>query len=216
MIGFLKGQVVKKEPPFLWMDVQGVGYEVEAPMSTFYQLTQDDATVMLLTYMHVREDAMQLFGFATDAEKLLFKTLIKVNGVGAKMALAILSSMSVFEFCRSVDSADILSLTSIPGVGKKTAERLQIEMRDRLKPLMDSGALGYHSGEDFALQPTQGQASMNAGIAPQIGTQTKAVEALMALGYKDTQAQKMIKDVFNESLTLEQLIKAALQGVRLK
>lgn len=212
MIGFLRGIPVKKEPPFIWLDVQGVGYEIEAPMSTFYQL-KSTAEVTLLTYMHVREDAMQLFGFASEGEKTLFKTLIKVNGVGAKMALAILSSMSVHEFCESVDRADITNLTRIPGVGKKTAERLQIEMRDRLKPLIDSGVLGYASDAEFTLQ------SVNSGgksiPAPQIGIKSKAIEALITLGYKPNQAETMVASVYDDSLTLEGIIKAALQGVKL-
>jgi Holliday junction DNA helicase RuvA len=214
MIGFLRGKVVKKEPPFLWMDVQGVGYEVEAPMSSFYQISDNpDSEVLLLIHMHVREDAMQLFGFASEAEKLLFKTLIKVNGVGAKMALSILSAMSVSEFCQSVDQANITALTRIPGVGKKTAERLQIEMRDRLKPLMDSGILGYDQGFSLSLQSSGERGAVST---PQIGLQAKAIEALVALGYKDAQAQKMVKSVEVADVTLEELIREALKGVAFK
>lgn len=219
MIGFLKGILVKKQPPLLWLDVQGVGYEVEAPMSTFYQLNQDaDAEVLLLTHLHVREDIMQLFGFATEAERTLFKTLIKVNGIGAKMALAVLSSMSVSEFCHSVEQSDVTALTRIPGVGKKTAERLQIEIRDRLKPLIAAGLLGSGSSE-FSLKHSDDLGATSDSISNKLQTDvmvsTKAVEALLALGYKATQAEKMVKQSYQEDMTLESLIKAALQGVKL-
>ncbi|WP_321323852.1 Holliday junction branch migration protein RuvA [Thiomicrorhabdus sp.] len=210
MIGFLRGQLVQKLPPMMVLDVNGVGYEIEAPMSTFYQLEKKEGDITILTHMHVREDAMLLFGFATESERVLFKTLIKVNGVGAKMALGILSAMSVNEFCSYVDNGDISALTRIPGVGKKTAERLQIEMRDRLKPIVESGMLDYQpsitdSGNQTAI-PTGGFAS---------SIQQSACEALVALGYKNTQAEKMVAGAFEEGLTLEALIKRALQGVKL-
>lgn len=210
MIGFLRGTLVQKQPPMLLLDVNGVGYEIEAPMSTFYQLEAVDENVTILTHMHVREDAMLLFGFATESERVLFKTLIKVNGVGAKMALGILSAMSVNEFCTYVDNGDISALTRIPGVGKKTAERLQIEMRDRLKPIVESGILNY--------QPTTHSESSqttipSAGFASSI--QQSACEALVALGYKNNQAEKMVAGAFEEGLTLESIIKRALQGVKL-
>ncbi|BBP45717.1 Holliday junction ATP-dependent DNA helicase RuvA [Thiosulfatimonas sediminis] len=220
MIGFLKGFLAKKQPPILWLDVQGVGYELEAPMSTFYQLNQAaDEEVLLLTHLHVREDAMQLFGFATEAERILFKTLIKVNGIGAKMALAVLSSMTVSEFCQSVEQSDVTALTRIPGVGKKTAERLQIEIRDRLKPLIESGLLNYRT-DDFALQSCGALGSVSGeALAKQLHSDVmvsnKAVEALLSLGYKVTQAEKMVKQAYQQGMTLEALIKAALQGVKL-
>ncbi|MEA3406080.1 MAG: Holliday junction branch migration protein RuvA [Pseudomonadota bacterium] len=207
MIGFLRGTLVQKQPPMLLLDVQGVGYEVEAPMSTFYQLENSDEAVTILTHMHVREDAMLLFGFASESERVLFKTLIKVNGVGAKMALGILSAMSVNEFCSFVDSADIAALTRIPGVGKKTAERLQIEMRDRLKPVIESGMLAY---EPISSNTTS--ESIQSRIMTSI--QQSACDALTALGYKPPQAEKMVKSVFDESLSLEEVIKQALQGVK--
>ncbi len=133
MIGFLSGKLHAKRPPQILIDVNGVGYEIEAPMSTFYAIGEAGADVTLLTHMHVREDAMLLFGFATEQERNLFKELIKVNGIGAKMAIGILSAMSVNDFVGLVDVGDAPALTKIPGVGKKTAERLVIEMRDRLK-----------------------------------------------------------------------------------
>jgi Holliday junction DNA helicase RuvA len=212
MIGFLRGTLVQKQPPFMVLDVHGVGYEIEAPMSTFYKLEQHSADVTILTHMHVREDAMLLYGFATEAERILFKTLLKVNGVGAKMALAILSSLSVNEFCSYVDSGDITALTRVPGVGKKTAERLQIEMRDRLKVIVQSGQLKYEpvasalnaKGDLFQSMPALGHQ-----------TQQLACDALIALGYRPAEAQKMIAGVFEEDATLESLIKRALQGVKL-
>lgn len=210
MIGFLRGKLVQKQPPLLLLDVNGVGYEVEAPMSTFYQLESAEDEITILTHMHVREDAMLLFGFATESERVLFKTLIKVNGVGAKMALGILSAMSVNEFCTNVDNGDVTALTRIPGVGKKTAERLQIEMRDKLKPVVESGLLDY--------QPVEGQASaQSAGPASGFASsiQQSACDALIALGYKNNQAEKMVAAAFEEGLTLEAIIKRALQGVKL-
>jgi Holliday junction DNA helicase RuvA len=209
MIGFLKGILVHKQPPMLVVDVQGIGYEVEAPMSTFYQLENNSDTVTILTHMHVREDAILLYGFATEAERTLFKTLIKVNGVGAKMALGILSAMSVNEFCSSVNAADVTSLTRIPGVGKKTAERLQIEMRDRLKPIMDSGVLQLDASPS---------GTTATGDVPSVlfsGIQQSACDALISLGYKASQAEKMVQGVFEESLSLEEVIKRALQGIKL-
>lgn len=210
MIGFLRGQLVQKQPPLLLLDVNGVGYEIEAPMSTFYQLETVSEEVIILTHMHVREDAMLLFGFASESERVLFKTLIKVNGVGAKMALGILSAMSVNEFCSYVDQADISALTRIPGVGKKTAERLQIEMRDRLKPIVESGILDY---QPVASSPSAGDSHSAPLFASSI--QKSASEALIALGYKENQAEKMVAAAFEEGLTLEAIIKRALQGVKL-
>lgn len=202
MIGFLRGKIALKQPPLIVLDVQGVGYEVEAPMSSFYALSDVGAEAQILTHMHVREDAMLLFGFVTEQERGLFRELIKVSGIGTKMALAILSTLSVDEFCAHVHNADTLALTKIPGVGKKTAERLLIEMRDRLKNW----------------QPTSSIAkSTNLS---QAGLVTKSIllsaqAALQSLGYKDVQAESLVKSVYHEDLTLEQLIKAALQQVRI-
>ena len=212
MIGFLRGKLVQKLPPMLLIDVNGVGYEVEAPMSTFYQLETVEDEVTILTHMHVREDAQLLFGFSSESERTLFKTLIKVNGVGAKMALGILSAMSVQEFCTNVDNGDVTALTKIPGVGKKTAERLQIEMRDRLKPVIDSGMLDY--------QPNDSKTGSGAAISAaqmHIGNsiQQSACDALIALGYKANVAEKMVSGVFEEGLSLEAIIKRALQGIKL-
>lgn len=211
MIGFLRGQLVSKQPPLLLLDVNGVGYEVEAPMSTFYQLEQKTASteeVVILTHMHVREDAMLLYGFATEEERQLFRLLLKVNGVGAKMALAILSSMSVVEFCGFVTQDDVVSLMRIPGVGKKTAERLLIEMRDKLKGdvLLQQAA--------FSVEPLSSEAEKPAQM-PQSRIADSALAALISLGYQPNQAESLLSGIEMEGLTLEAVIKKALQQVKL-
>lgn len=199
MIGFLTGRLHAKQPPLIQLDVQGVGYELEAPMSTFYALGETGETVTLMTYLHVREDAMLLFGFATSVEKNLFRSLIKVNGIGARMAIGILSSMSADEFVRCVESDDAQSLTRIPGVGKKTAERLLIEMRDRLKDW------SLVNGASETASVSEVEASSN---------KDQAQAALESLGYKPVQAQKMLKPIAAD-LTLEETIRAALKSVKL-
>ena len=201
MIGFLSGRLHAKQPPYLLLDVNGVGYEVEAPMSTFYALGDVGSQVTVVTHMHVREDAMLLFGFASEVERSLFRELIKVNGIGAKMAIGILSAMSVNEFVGLVEIADTAALTKIPGVGKKTAERLVIEMRDRLKSWEKSTA-GMTGEGGIPLNATS------------ISTMPSAVQALVALGYKPVQAEKMVKGV-EAGLSLEETIKKALQSIKL-
>lgn len=207
MIGFLTGKLHSKQPPQILLDVNGVGYEIEAPMSTFYALGDIGETVTILTHMHVREDAMLLFGFAAEVERALFKELIKVNGVGAKMAMGILSAMSVNDFVGAVEQNNALGLTKIPGVGKKTAERLIIEMRDRLKNWTKTHGAAEDS-EGFLLETTEMSPSFNH-------IQQSAIEALVSLGYKNTQADKMVMAIKDESLSLESLIKQALQSVKI-
>ena len=196
MIGRLRGTILEKQAPDLVLDVQGVGYEVAAPMSTFCHLPAVDEEVSLFTHLVVREDAQLLYGFATVRERLLFRSLLKVNGVGAKLALTILSGSDVDEFARSVQEVDAASLTRLPGVGKKTAERLIIEMRDRLKEV--SGAMG--------LKPVKSEAAKLAGA------KDEAIEALVALGYKPVEADKMVRVVAGENLNTEELIRQALQS----
>nr|Q31H84.1 RecName: Full=Holliday junction branch migration complex subunit RuvA [Hydrogenovibrio crunogenus XCL-2] len=200
MIGFLSGTLHAKLPPQILINVNGVGYEVEAPMSTFYAIGEVGDEVMLLTHMHVREDAMLLFGFASELERSLFKELIKVNGIGAKMAIGILSAMSVNDFVGLVDVGDAPALTKIPGVGKKTAERLVIEMRDRLKGWGNGASSNVSSKTMVSSAPHNQKAS--------------AVEALISLGYKTAQADKMVQAV-ESGLSLEETIKKALQSVKL-
>lgn len=199
MIGFLIGNIHSKQPPLLHLNVNGVGYDIQAPMSTFYSLPKVGEQTSVLIHMHVREDAMLLFGFATELEKSLFRELIKVNGIGAKMAIAILSSMSVAEFVGYVDVADTIAITKIPGVGKKTAERLVIEMRDKLK--------GWSLEYNFSSKQA---APLNELSSP--AYKISAVQALLALGYKQAQADKMVKSV-ETGLSLEDTIKKALQSV---
>ena len=195
MIGRLRGIILEKQAPDLVLDVQGVGYEVAAPMSTFFNLPEIEQEVTLYTHLVVREDAQLLYGFATIRERLLFRSLLKVNGVGAKLALTILSGSDVDDFARSVQEGDTASLTRLPGVGKKTAERLIVEMRDRLKEV--SGAMG--------LKPVTSAAATLAGA------KDEATAALVALGYKPVDADKMIRGLDSDGLSTEQLIKLALQ-----
>lgn len=195
MIGRLRGIILDKQAPDLVLDVQGVGYEVAAPMSTFCNLPAVNEEVSLFTHLVVREDAQLLYGFATIRERLLFRSLLKVNGVGAKLALTILSGSDVDEFSRSVQEGDAASLTRLPGVGKKTAERLIIEMRDRLKEV--SGAMG--------LKPVVSEAASLAGA------KDEAVEALTALGYKPAEADKMVRSVYANGMNTEELIRQSLQ-----
>jgi Holliday junction DNA helicase RuvA len=195
MIGRLRGIILEKQAPDLVLDVQGVGYEIAAPMSTFCNLPAINEEISLFTHLVVREDAQLLYGFATTRERLLFRSLLKVNGVGAKLALTILSGSDVDDFSRSVQEGDADSLTRLPGVGKKTAERLIIEMRDRLKDI--SGAMG--------LKPIVSAAASLAGA------KDEAIEALTSLGYKPIEADKMIRVLASDGLTTEALIRLALQ-----
>lgn len=197
MIGRLRGIILEKQPPELVLDVQGVGYELAAPMSTFFNLPAVNDEVTLFTHMVVREDAQLLYAFATVRERLLFRSLLKVNGVGAKLALTILSGSDVDTFARSVQEGDTASLTRLPGVGKKTAERLIVEMRDRLKEV--SVEMGLDTMVSDPAQPAAG------------GAKKEAVEALVALGYKATEADKMLRSFDTEGMNTEQLIRQALQ-----
>lgn len=198
MIGRLTGQLVSKHPPMLLLDVNGVGYEIEAPMSTFYQLPEPGSRISLHTHLVVREDAWLLCGFASEGERRMFRDLIKVNGVGAKLALAILSGISAEEFARCIQEEDSTSLVRLPGVGKKTAERLIIEMRDRMKDWqVDGGAV-----QEF----TPGEAV--AGNQPK----KEAVSALIALGYKPQEANRMVSAVAGQGGRSEDIIKAALRS----
>ena len=200
MIGRLRGVLVEKKAPNLLVDVNGVGYEVEAPMSTFYELPKVGEEVTLFTHMAVREDAHLLFGFIKESDRALFRSLIKVSGVGGKMALAILSGMSSRDFIITVKSNDIASLTRIPGVGKKTAERLIIEMRDRLKELLP----------DTATADTLTSVANDAMPPDEI---KDAVSALIALGFKPPEASRMVSGINTKGLPSEEIIRQALQSV---
>jgi len=198
MIGRLRGTLAQKQPPQLLVDVGGVGYEVEAPMSTFYQLPALGETVVLHTHLVVREDAHLLFGFASESERRLFRTLIKVNGVGAKLALTILSGISADEFARCVQDNDTAALVRLPGVGKKTAERLIVEMRDRLT-----------DWEGEVVLP--GAAPAESSAAPVRDETRDAISALVSLGYKPPEASRLVSKVETEGLSSEEIIRAALR-----
>lgn len=200
MIGFLRGKLAFKAPPLLMLDVNGVGYEIEAPMTTFYNLPAIGAEIMLHTHLVVREDAHILFGFSTDADRAMFRTLIKVNGVGPKLALTILSGQSAEEFHRCIHNNDTQALVRLPGVGKKTAERLIIEMRDRLPDLINSSA----SSE----LPVAGADKVQFVSNPK----QEAISALCSLGYKPLDAGKMVQAINVEGKSCEDIIRLALQG----
>lgn len=201
MIGLLRGQVRRKQPPFLLLDVNGVGYEIEAPMSTFYVLPLDDTPVTLHTHLAIRDDAHVLYGFAEERDRALFRALLKVSGVGGKVALAILSGMTADEFALTVQAGDVAALTRLPGIGKKTAERLIVEMRDRLEaPESGRGAVLAGGG---AVTPANPDSPLE-----------DALSALQALGYKGAEAQRMVRSVEAEGLSTEEIIRAALQSSR--
>ena len=196
MIGRLQGTVLHKQAPDLLLDVQGVGYEVLVSLSTFFAVPAVGESVVLHTHFVVREDAQLLFGFSELAERALFRHLIKVNGVGPKMALAILSGMSASEFAQSVLNNDVATLVKLPGVGKKTAERLVIEMRDRVGDIDATNATGV------------------AVSAKPPGIAEEAESALIALGYKPQGATKMVSRAISDDISSpEQLIRAALKSM---
>ena len=190
MIGQIRGRLIDKKPPLLLIDTGGIAYEVEVPMSTLYELPDTGAEITLKTQLIVRDDAHILFGFASESERSLFRSLIKVSGVGAKMALGILSGTSVEGFVRCVSEENSAALVKIPGVGKKTADRLIVEMRDRLS----------HIGLE------RGGAEIPSG-----GAADEAFTALVALGYRPAEVTKMIAKVDNSDLTTEQMIREVLR-----
>jgi Holliday junction DNA helicase RuvA len=196
MIGFVRGKLVIKAPPHLTVDVGGVGYDIEAPMSTFYTLPALGSEVRLLTHLVVREDAHILYGFGTQDERALFRSLLKVSQVGPKLALAILSGVSVEGFGTIVKLQDAAALTRIPGVGRKTAERLLVEMRDRIDALAEG---------------VPGAPALN-GVAGGNAAEGEAWTALVALGYKPAEVTQMLKPFSGQGASTEDLIRRALQG----
>jgi Holliday junction DNA helicase RuvA len=199
LIGRIKGKLITRQPPQLLVDVNGVGYELEAPMSTFYQLPAVGEDVILHTHMVVREDAQLLYAFASLAERKMFRDLIRINGVGPKLGLTILSGISAQDFARAVQEGDASALTSLPGVGKKTAERLIVELRDKL-------------GDEFT-GISDDSATASTGIEPVAASPVSdAVSALTALGYKAQEASRMVRAVDASGLETEAIIRAALQG----
>ena len=196
MIGAVRGQLLQKSPPQLLIEVAGVGYEIEAPLSTFYVLPAVGQEVRLLTHLVVREDAHVLYGFATADERGLFRALLKVSGIGPKIALGVLSAVTVDVFADCVRAGDAAALTKIPGVGRKTAERLVIDMRDRV---------GDFSANKMPLRDS-------AGFLVGGGGRGEAYSALVALGYKPAEATRLLKAVAGEGHSTEDLIRQALQG----
>lgn len=190
MIGRLKGTLIHKQPPWLVVDVHGVGYELEAPMSTFYELPEIGKEVQLFTHYAQKEDSVSLYGFLTDSERQLFRDVQRVSGIGAKIALAVLSGVSVGDFARLIQSSDVAALTRVPGIGKKTAERMVVELRDRSLPTAGP-ALGAGPVAHDAL--------------------SEAIIALQQLGYKPAEAERMAKAASAEGDPPESIIRKALQ-----
>ncbi|HMM74354.1 MAG TPA: Holliday junction branch migration protein RuvA [Gammaproteobacteria bacterium] len=198
MIGRIRGILVDKHPPRLLVDCHGVGYEIDAPLSTFWALPELNHEVVLHTQLVVREDAQNLYGFATLAERALFQSLMKVSGIGARMALAVLSGMQVEEFVGCVQRGDATRLTSLPGIGKKTAERLIVEMRDRVA---DWGA-------------ATGMPMTSATAAPPASDAVAdAVSGLIALGYKPQEASRLVHGLETEGKASEAIIREVLRGL---
>ena len=200
MIGRLRGLIIEKQPPKVLIEVGGVGYEVFMPMTCFYELPDNGKEVIVLTHFAVREDAQVLYGFNHEQERELFRELIKVNGVGPKLALAILSGMSAQQFISAVEQGEIKTLVKLPGVGTKTAERLIVEMKDRMKRF----------GEDLSTTSSIISSSDLKKSSNQI--ESEAVSALIALGYKPQEASRIISKVIKPEMDSETLIREALKS----
>lgn len=199
MIGRLQGNIIEKSPPEMVLDVQGVGYELLLPMTSFYNLPPVGEQTTVFTHLVVREDAHLLFGFAQKQDRTLFRELIKTNGVGPKLALAILSAMSVSQFANAVEQEELAKLTKIPGVGRKTAERLLVELKGKFK--------GLTQEDFFADVPAN---TIVASGQPEPADEAR--DALIALGYKPADAEKMVKKVSHGEKTSEQIIREALKN----
>ncbi len=205
MIGRLRGTLIEKLPPELLIEVNGIGYEVQMPMSCFYELPEIGEEAIVYTHFVVREDAQLLYGFNSVKERALFREVIKANGVGPKLGLAILSGMTASQFVSCVEREDISTLVKLPGVGKKTAERLVVEMKDRLK--------GWDSND--LLTPATGAAPLDtiAVTEPTLNAEDEAVSALIALGYKPQQASKVVSQVAKAGMSSEAMIREALKSM---
>ncbi|MHC8388021.1 Holliday junction branch migration protein RuvA [Pseudomonas sp. MDT2-39-1] len=203
MIGRLRGTLAEKQPPHLILDVNGLGYELEVPMTTLYRLPSVGEPLTLHTHLVVREDAQLLYGFFGKRERDFFRELIRLNGVGPKLALALMSSLEVDELVRCVQSQDTSALTKVPGVGKKTAERLLVELKDRFKAWETVPAM-------FALVPNQPGVPDAAPVAT---AENDAVSALVSLGYKPQEASKAISAIKEKGLSSEDMIRRALKGM---
>lgn len=200
MIGRLTGILLEKQPPQILLDVNGVGYEVDAPLSTFYRLPAVGEKATLHTHLVVREDAQLLYAFAEKRDRALFRELIRLNGVGPKLALALMSGLEVDELIRAVQAQDTSAFVRVPGVGKKTAERLLVELKDKFKAWEDL------PGAAVPLAPGSGASIATSGTAD-------AVSALIALGYKPQEASRAVANIKEDGLSSEELIRRALKGM---
>lgn len=198
MIGFLRGTLLQKQPPILLVDVNGVGYELEAPMSTFYTLPDEHNEVALYVHLVVREDAQLLYGFSDQGQRQLFRSLLKINGVGPRVALAILSTFSLRELISYIQNEDSATLTRVPGIGSKTAQRIIIDMRDRINP------------QDYEQDYTESGAT-NAHLEVPDNPVQDAIGALIALGYKSAEANRAVNAVKEQDPLRDNLIRNALQ-----
>lgn len=194
MIARLSGILLDKNPPLLVIDVNGVGYEVECPLGVFTDLPENGKPVAILIHHHFSQDSQTLYGFATTGERELFRKLLKISGIGAKMALTILSGASGEELARYVSTGDVASLTKLPGIGKKTAERIIMELRDKLEGL-----------------PVMGSATMSGSVPVSSDPATEASHALASLGYKPAEVSRMISSVAQAGMDAEEIIRKALQ-----
>ncbi|WP_229602915.1 Holliday junction branch migration protein RuvA [Vibrio parahaemolyticus] len=204
MIGRLRGILLEKQPPEVLIEVNGIGYEVQMPMSCFYELPNIGEEAIIYTHFVVREDAQLLYGFNTVKERALFREVIKANGVGPKLGLGILSGMTASQFVSCVEREDVSTLVKLPGVGKKTAERLVVEMKDRLK--------GWGAGDLFT-PFTDAAPTDSAAASSNSAEEEEAVSALLALGYKPTQASKVVSQIAKPDMSSEQLIREALKSM---
>ena len=204
MIAALEGRLAEKHPSRIVVDVQGVGYEVHVPLSTFYELGEPGSDVSLRIHTHVREETLALFGFASTLELQLFERLISVNGIGPRLALTALSGIEPPELVRSVRQGDVARLTGIPGVGKKTAERLVVELKDRLAK--------FGKAQSIAVPPPSGDLLSPNTIVEVNDAREEAQSALIALGYKPAQASKLVESVYSEGMESEALIREALKA----
>lgn len=211
MIGRLSGTLAEKFPPEILIECAGVGYEVTMPMTSIYALPELNEQAVIYTHFVVREDAQLLYGFANTTERKLFRLLIKVNGVGPKLALAVLSAMSADQFVSCVAHDDVSGIVKIPGVGKKTAERLLIEMRDRLKDWQMTTLTP--ATDAMPVQLTTEQTFINGLNDPFRTNKGDAINALISLGYKQAQADKAIKLVYSEGMSSEDIIRHALKSM---
>ena len=196
MIARLAGTLIHKQPPLIVIDIAGVGYEVEAPLSVFYDLPEIGQPVVILTHLSIKDDSHTLYGFSSEAQRTLFRQLLKISGIGAKLALTILSGVSGDELARYVADNDIASLTRLPGIGKKTAERIIMELRDKLDVLPATAG------------SAQGGSAVIAGDAS-----SEAADALRALGYKPQEVSHMVRQAAEPDMSAEEIIRRALQSM---